>query len=169
VRRLAFVCLLLLLAVPVAAAAFPGESNDGTLEVDRGKGIVTLRITGSIIGTLARGRISAIDPDASDGSGPILKNCSHREDLSDQTVDPNDVRLLCSGSNLRFRLVGGFYNITIRGYGINVSAVGHGRVMLDGLGDDTGLPDGVYSFNGAPFQSLPDVVKWFLLAAPPGG
>jgi hypothetical protein len=65
--------------------------------------------------------------------------------------------------------VGGFYSITIKGYGINISAVGHGRVWLDGSGDDTGLPDGVYSFNDGPFQSLPDGGKWFPLAAPSGG
>ena len=159
----------MLLAAPVGALAFTSDSSDGTLSVQRGRGYVKLRITGSIIGTLVRGQISAYDPVNDDGSGPVLKNCTHREDLSDDTATPNDTKLLCSGSNLRFRLIGGFYSITIRGVGIYISAVGHGKVTLDGTGDDTGLPDGVFSINDGPNQSLPDSAKTVVLTAPPGG
>jgi hypothetical protein len=56
--------------------------------------------------------------------------------------------LLYRGQGLRFRMVGGGYKIVARGWGITVSAVGRGTVLLDAeqrfVGDDTG----VYSLDG---------------------
>lgn len=163
-------CLVALLALPAAAFALTSDAGDGTLSVKRGKGLVWLRVNGSIIGQLARGTIRAYDPDTSDGSGPILKNCGYFADLSDSTPNPNGKKVVCSGTNLRFRLIGGFYFIRITGIGIYVSAVGQGKVTLNGTGDAAaGIPDGSFSLNDAPYQSLPDYPKTYPLVAPAGG
>jgi hypothetical protein len=172
-RLLVFALLSALLAAPAAARAIeggPGPKNgDGTLSVKRGKGTVGMKIDGVIIGRLRQGRITAYDPDPTDGSGPILKGCERKRDISDQTINPDDVKVLCSGNDIRFRLIGGKYMIQIRGSGIFLSAVGHGMVYFDGRGDITGEPDGVYSLNGDPYESLPDVPTQLPLQAPPGG
>jgi hypothetical protein len=172
-RSLVFVLLSLLVAAPAALAGVaPGDRSvdDGTLSVKRGKGAVGLNIRGAIIGRLDRGTVRAVDPDDTDGSGPVLKGCDRGSaDISDKTADPDDVTILCSGTDIRFRLLGGGkYLLKIQGTGIFLSAVGFGRVFLDGRGDVTGGPDGVYSVNGGAYRSLPDEPTPFPLAAPNG-
>jgi hypothetical protein len=164
------VCLVALLASIMAGFALARDTSDGTLSVRWGRGLVWLRIDGSVIGQVGRGTIRVYDPDTSDGSGPILKNCDSFADLSDSIPNPNGKKVVCAGTDLRFRLTGGFYRIKITGVGINVAAVAQGKVTLDGSGHaEVAIADGVFSLNDAPYQSLPDDRKTYSLAGSAGG
>jgi hypothetical protein len=59
-----------------------------------------------------------------------------------------------SGSGFRFRAIGGFYRIVVRGVGVYLFAGGSGNVTLQG---SSVYPrsDGTFSLNGRPFRSLP--------------
>ena len=154
------------ISLPAAALALPMGPDDGTLSVRHGRGVVQLRFRGAVIGRLAHGSVRIYDPVANDGSGADFWGCDHGgpHDLSDTTQ-------ICTGDDIRFRAIGGRYGVTARGSGIFLSAVGRGRVTLNGIGDpDLGiLNDGQYSLNGGDYQSLPDDTETFQLAAPPGG
>ena len=59
-----------------------------------------------------------------------------------------------SGSSFRFRAMGGLYRVVVSGSGVYIFAGGHGHVTVRG---SSRYPraDGTFSFNGAPFRSLP--------------
>lgn len=60
-----------------------------------------------------------------------------------------------SGSGFRFRALGGYYRVVLRGSGVYLFAGGHGRIV--GLqGSSFGRnADGSYSIDGGTFRSLP--------------
>ena len=123
-----------------------------------------LNFNGSAVGRLTRGSIEITDPVAGDGLGFGFSGCEREFDKS------NSPTTVCRGTNLRFRAVGGKYQILIRGAGIYLSAVGHGLVVLNGAGDDPAVEsDGTYSLNDQPYKSLPDLERPFALVAPAGG
>jgi hypothetical protein len=148
-----------LIGLPVTAAfAVPLGSDDGTLSVRHGRGVVKLAFKGAVFGRVAKGVVRINDPVDGDGQGADFFGCEVRHDTDTTTV--------CSGDDIRFRAIGGRYAVKVAGSGIFVSAVGRGKVLLDGNGDDTGNADGGYSFNGNDYQSLPDDPTPFALAAP---
>jgi hypothetical protein len=61
-----------------------------------------------------------------------------------------------SGNGFRFRALGGFYRVVVRGSGVYLFAGGHGNVTLRG---SSVYPhaDGTYSVDGGAFRSLPKV------------
>ncbi len=147
-------------AIPAAASlARTSDPGHGTLEVKGGRGLVVLTFRGGIIGHLGHGRVTVSDP-VDDGTDAVLTNCDRTRDLSEITI-------MCVGDDVRFRAVGGRWKVRIQGRGIDVSAVGRGKALLDGVGD--GVPgrfDGVYSLNGDEPLSLPDFPTLLELAAP---
>jgi len=136
--------------VPLALAA--GTPTDGTLSVKRGRGAVTLKVTGTIIGRVANGRVQIRDFKPGDGNDPQWSCKRHR--ISRQVS-------YCTGRNLGFRVEDGRFTVNLKGTGISISAVGHGEVDVDGAGD-TGVNDGVMSLDDAPYQSLPDGLNGLL-------
>ena len=58
-----------------------------------------------------------------------------------------------TGSNFRFRAMGGRYHVVIRGTGVYLFAGGQGSVKLQG--SSYVRPDGTYSVNGGRPRSLP--------------
>ena len=151
------------LAAPTAAIAVSRSSDDGTLAVRDATGRVRIAAVGGFIGRLDKGRVTIVDPIEGDGTGPLVNGCEFRKVVFDP--ETGGTTAVCAGTKLRFRLVGGKFNVIIRGAGLDLSVVGHGTVMLDGAGGD----DGRYSFNGADFQSIPDTQRIFTLAAPSTG
>jgi hypothetical protein len=152
--------VMLLTACLGVSAAFAGDApGDGTLSVKRGRGTITLKFTGTVIGRI-NGAMRVHDFRLSDGTIPQLVGCR------------NKVRRLllgwyvCRGRNVSFRILDGKYRVDLTGVGIFLSAVGHGSVTIDGIGDE-GASDGVMSLNDGPYQSLPDESKTFPLEAPP--
>src|SRR4051812_20153723 len=144
-RRLLVLTLILsACTVPLALAA--GTPTDGTLSVKRGKGALTLKVTGTIIGHVNNGRIQIRDFRPSDLNSPQWSCKRHR--ISKQVS-------YCNGRNLGFRVEDGRFTVNVRGTGISISAVAYGQVEIDGAGD-TGVNDGVMSIDNEPYQSLPD-------------
>jgi hypothetical protein len=158
----AFTVLAIALAVPAAGLAVGDGSADGTLSVKNARGLVQLQpFNGSAIGRIGRGRVVITDSVFDDGAGFDFWGCDTKFDKSDTTT-------VCSGSNLRFRAIGGSYRIVIRGAGISVSAVGRGTVLLDGRGEDPDVNDGSFALNDSPYKSLPNVPRPYVLSAPSG-
>lgn len=122
-----------------------------------GRGVVRLNFNGAVFGRISKGTVRITDPIDGDGAGADFYGCDARRDTDTTTV--------CSGEDIRYRAIGGRYTVKLAGSGIFLSAVGRGKVLLNGNGDETG----VYSFNGADYQSLPDDPTLFQLAAPSGG
>jgi hypothetical protein len=58
-----------------------------------------------------------------------------------------------TGSNFRFRAMGGLYRVVVRGTGVYLFAGGHGHVTVQGSSYQH--PDGTYSVNGSRPRSLP--------------
>jgi hypothetical protein len=179
-RRLVWLtALVLALAAPAVAFAVVGSGqDDGTLSVKAGVGKVYLNFNGSAVGRVQRGSIRVTDPVASDGLGFDFSGCDVERDRSDTTTNKNDTIKICKGDNIRFRAIGGRYQIAIGGMtsfspgkGIYLSAVGQGSTSLNGAGDDPSLnvpSDGTYSLNDGPYKSLPNDPTTFPLAAPSG-
>ena len=145
-RKLLLLCLLIALAAPVAAVAGKRAPGDGTLAVRDGKGMVYVAARGGLIGRCEkRCQIMIDDPIPGDGSGPIVFGEEHSRHITDTAV-------LHTGTDIRFRIVGGAYKVRVTGNGLNLSAVGRGFVIIDGAGGD----DGEYALDGGAFESLPD-------------
>ena len=156
-RILGLTLLLLACTVPLALAG--GTPTDGTLSVKRGRGMLTLKLTGTVIGRVANGRVQIRDFKPGDGKDPQWSCKRHR--ISRQVS-------YCKGRNLGFRVEDGRFTVNVRGTGISISAVAHGQVDVDGAGD-TGVNDGVMSIDNATYQSLPDFLTTFSLGQPPPG
>ena len=170
-RRLVWLtALVIVLAVPAVAFAFAGGGqDDGTLSVKAGIGKVYLNFNGSAVGRVQRGSVRVTDPVATDGLGFEFSNCDVELDRSDTTTSKTDTVKVCRGDSIRFRAIGGKYQIAIAGAGINLSAVGQGTLGLNGAGDDPYVfSDGTYSLNDGPYKSLPNLLTPFTLAAPSG-
>jgi hypothetical protein len=168
-RRLVLLTMLAFAAAAPAAFALTGD-DDGTLSVKAGIGRVYLNFKGSAVGRLQHGFVQVADPVAGDGIGFDFSNCDVEKDKSDVTTNKGDTITICRGNNVRFRAIGGKYQILIKGAGIYLSAVGHGYGVLNGAGDDPTIgSDGIYSLNDAPYKSLPDFATPVLLVAPVGG
>lgn len=163
-RRLVwFTVLAIALAAPAVGFALTGNNDGGTLSVKAGVGKTILNFNGSVVGRLQRGSVQVTDPFANDGVGFDFWGCAQAHDKSETTT-------ICRGTNIRFRAIGGKYQIQIRGTGIYLSAVGHGLVSLNGAGEGPNINyDGIYSLNDGPYKSLPDFEKTFALTAPAGG
>jgi hypothetical protein len=141
-RKLVLVVLLLLLAVPVAAAARPADKNDGTFAIKNAVGQITLTTKGSVLGRLDEGQI-AID-DMSPGGGEIQVQGWERKWTKGGTA-------FYRGDNIRFRILGGWYSVTVTGIGVNLSAVGRGTVQ------GQGISEGLFSTDGSPFRAAPAI------------
>jgi hypothetical protein len=165
-RLVCFAVLVLGFAVPATAFALGDSDSDGTLSVRAGLGKVTLSpFNGSAVGRLQKGTIKVTDPIADDGIGvDFFGSCDDRD------RDKLTATTTCRGTNLRFRAIGGAYQIQLKGTGIYLSAVGHGAIGLDGRGDQQSVDaDGTYSLNDGPYKSLPDFGATLRLTAPAGG
>jgi hypothetical protein len=145
-RRLSLLGLVLVLSLPVVAWAGGRLPGDGTLVVDNGRGSVTVKARGGILGRFDSGRLVIEDPIEGDGSGPVVYGADRIRDLGGH-------KTLYIGEDVRFRMIGGLYRVQVQAVGIDVSAVGRGTVTLDATGF-TDLP-GRFSINGDPFQPLP--------------
>jgi hypothetical protein len=153
-RRLVFILLAVGLAAPAAALAVKDLPGDGTLVVDNARGLVTVRARGGIIGRFDSGRVTLVDPIEGDGSGPIVYGAEKITEVGPHTT-------LYVGEDVRFRLIGGAYRVTVNGYGVDVSAVGRGTVTLDGSGFSE--QPGRFQINGGSWQPMPDEATRYTL------
>jgi hypothetical protein len=163
-KRILLGCALLAaLALPVAAAArADGQAKPGYLVVHNAAGdggvnghaIVTLIVHGFVLGSISPRDEARIDiyqlVPGGQGAPQTTAN------VSKTTVSwkgRKGQRL--NGIGFRFRAMGGYYRVVVRGSGVYLYAGGvNGRVTLHGSSFDK-RGDGKYSIDGRAFRSLP--------------
>jgi hypothetical protein len=146
-RRLVLIMLVLGLSAPAAALALRELPGDGTLVVDNARGVVTVRARGGIIGRFDQGRVTIVDPILGDGGVPFVYGYDRVNVLGPHTT-------VYIGEDIRFRLIGGAYRVTVQGFGMDISAVGRGSATVDGSGFSD--QPGRYQINGGTWQPMPD-------------
>jgi hypothetical protein len=144
-RRAIFACALIALAVPAIGFASRGADGDGTLVVRNGTGVIHVVATGTVIGSCDHCTIWIDDPKPGDGSGPIVTGFEGKRD------DITDTKSRWSGTDIRFRLIGGFARTRVRGSGIDLYAVGRGSVTVRGFLNNVGT----YAVDGGERRPLP--------------
>ena len=155
-------------AAVVAAVAGAAEPAAGTLSVENGKGVVVLDLRGSVLGRLKLGTLRVTDYTPRDAFSEIVVG----RRLTQEQIGPRTI--LYRGSSLRFRMLGGGYRVVARGFGIDISAVGRGFVILDGDPTFSGENVGTYSLDGVDCgfepldcKPLPSESERFTLGANP--
>jgi hypothetical protein len=158
---------VVLLAVFLAFGAAPVQASppgDGTLSVRDGRGMVQLSSRGTLIGRIERGKITVTDPNPFDARKPRVWGAQTTRKSRNQKTT------VYSGRNLRLRSTGGYFHVRFQGRGIQLSAVGRGKGLIQGMPEDPSAPaasDGVWSLNDEEYRSLPEEVTGFNLVAPP--
>jgi hypothetical protein len=142
--RKLFLTLVMLLVVPTAAAARPGDKGDGTFAVKNAVGQITVVAKGTALGRVDEGQIAVADMNPG-GTGDEIQVLGY--DKKPYTK-PNGTTVY-RGVDMRFRIVGGWYSLTVTGTGVNVSAVGRGTVQ------GQGISEGLFSTDGLPFKPAP--------------
>jgi hypothetical protein len=144
-RRLCLTLLCGLVAVPAALAA-THATGDGVLEINNGAGTIVLTTTRGIVwGQVARGKLVVTDPSPTDGSVFV----------SGATIIPvSETVTAYRGRDLHFRVTGGKVKLTLKGFGIDLTAVGVGTVQL--AGDAYAADAGEYALdNSGKWNPLP--------------
>jgi hypothetical protein len=155
-RRL-FVTLLVcgLVAAP-AALAFPTAAGDGILELRAVDAAVTINGKGALWGQMDSGRLIVTDP--VDGDGNIyVSGAEHSYNKSDSTT-------IYWGKDIHFRITGGTYQLRFKAlngdaaldpsaHGIDLTAVGIGKMTItgDAFSDDPGD----YALDGGKWKPVP--------------
>lgn len=162
-RKLIFACLVALLALPTVALAGRRAPGDGTLSIKDGKGVVVINARGGLIMRCGRCDVTIDDPVAGDGTGTVAFGADVIRQLTDTaTLYRNNDK-----SDMRIRIIGGFFTAKVKGAGIHVSLVGKGMVVIQG--DATADDTGSYAFGDDALQPLPIVRTKFPLGTPGTG
>jgi hypothetical protein len=143
-RKTLVLLALLALAIPVVASG-AARANDGTLTVEDGRGKVTVRARGGLIGRINRGTVTIFDLTPRDANVPVVSG----DDQPVIAVGANGLRY--RGSGIRFRVLGGNFRVVVEGRGIDLSVVGRGEGFLEGATLDPGL----YSLDGGDCRMEP--------------
>jgi hypothetical protein len=162
-RRILLSCALLAaLVLPAAAIAHArGHAQPGFLVVRKGTGdggvnghpVVTVVVQGFVLGRVAQeAQVDVYQLPSVAGQGaPQVAGA----DVSARAIRWHGFTgKQYNGSNFRFRAIGGFYRVVVRGSGVYVFAGGHGNVRLRGSSVYRHV-DGTYSLDGSAFHSLP--------------
>ena len=173
-RRLSVLgALALLLVLPATSQAdrppqAGQQPSDGCLVISGGNGLVSIWADGALIGRIeVSGTLTVEDLNPTDQSKARVYG-------DDSKVALTKTKTRYTGlNNLRFRITGGGpYHVVVQGIGIDLSAVGHGRALLDGSRyDQTG---GSYtadadSLCASGIKSFPDTPTRVVLGTPPTG
>jgi hypothetical protein len=172
-RRILLTCALLgVLAFPAAAGARlrpaaapkPGflvvrqAAGDGGVN---GRPVAVVVVQGFLLGRISHeARVDVYQLPSAAGQGAVqvkgtdvsTRPITWQPHLSGPTFTGREY----TGSNFRFRAVGGFYRVVVRGSGIYLFAGGQGHVTLRGSVFHP-KADGKFSLNGGTFRSLPKV------------
>ena len=138
---------VLAIAVPLGTAA---TRPVGSLSIEEGRGTVTLRGKGIVIGRLERGEIQIVDQSPLDQRSPRVNGV------------PRGRTVWLRGKDVNFYIPGGRYKITVTGAGFSISARGQGVATLDGTADVTGIT-GTYAVGDgdpAPLPAEPMTIQY---------
>src|SRR5206468_8261850 len=98
--------MLALLAAAGTAAAQTRGPSDGALSVKHAAGRVVINGKGAVIGRFDEGWVTIKDPNPNDGTGPIVNGADSTRSIGEKTTR-------YSGSNIRFRIIGGSFTVTV--------------------------------------------------------
>ncbi len=139
--------VVFLLAAPAASLASSGAARSGgSLSIVGGRGQVTLRGNGAVLGRMDSGSIQIVDLSPADRWTPAV-SVGGKPARSGAVV-------VTTGDQVTFRLLGGQYRIILRGAGISISAIGKGNAKIVGAPDAAGA--GVYAAGDASGGGTPD-------------
>jgi opacity protein-like surface antigen len=155
VRRILITCALIALALPAAAAAHVNAPDDGTLTIKNADGMITIAARGGVIGRFDSGQLWVRDPNPDDQYEEAVTG-AEKKTVKDEFVT------VYTGKNVRFRYIGGSFQIKVKATGVGLGVVGKGKVTLQGT-------DGTYSVNDSPAQLFPVLPQTFALAANSAG
>ncbi|HEY3463388.1 MAG TPA: hypothetical protein VGK62_08090 [Gaiellaceae bacterium] len=162
-RRILLGCVsaAVLLLPAAASAGAPGNATTpGYLVVKKavgdggvnGRPVVTLVVHGFVLGRVSTTREAQIDVYHLPGQGSSQAAGGDKAATSVRWRGLPGTRY--GGSGFRFRAIGGFYRVVVRGAGVYLFAGGRGNVRLRGSAfDQSG--DGTYALDGAAPRSLP--------------
>lgn len=142
-RKLILIMLATVVILPAAARAGRDSPGDGSLVVSSADGKFAVQGKGLIFGHLDHGTITIVEykPDAntalSSVSGAAMKLLGSN--------------VVYSGSDVRFLFPSGKYNLIVEGSGIDISAVGSGKLKATGAG--TG-DDGSFTADSSRAQQI---------------
>ena len=156
-KALALLGVLSAFAFSGSALATSSGPSDGALSIKNADGRIVVNGRGGVIGRLDKGQVTIKDPNPNDGTGPIVTGADSTSSVGDHTTR-------YSGANIRFRIIGGTFTVTVAGNGVDMSVIGRGLVTMDG----TSGTDGTYTLNGDTAQPFPTIRFTFPLAAPTG-
>jgi hypothetical protein len=165
VKYFALIGVLAVLVMTGTAAARPGGNNDGALSVKNADGRVIVVGKGVVIGRFDKGQVTIKDPNPNDATVPIVTGAEATQSIGEKTTR-------YSGTNLRFRMIGGSFTVNVFGTDIDMSVVGRGMVTLNGTiaRGNTDHADATYAVNGDPPLPFPTYTFTFPLAPNgPGG
>jgi hypothetical protein len=147
-RRLLAMLSLAILVLPAAAYAAATAPGDGTLVVRDANGKITVSGKGLIFGRFDEGTLTIVDYNPDDAIEPQVNGAERKIPL-------DDGKWQYKGDNVRFRFFGGRYKLAFTGAsGVDISAVGSGKVTLAGAGPFFMDDYGFYSVDGSKFQPL---------------
>lgn len=145
-RRLCLILLCGLVAVPAALAAV-STPGDGVLELSKVNGTVVVTGTrGTLWGQIDKGRLVVSDPIIGDGQVLVSGAETKRAGVLDGTT-------VYSGTDIRFRVTGGRYRLSLKGSGIDLTAVGVGTAQL--AGDLLAETPGNYALDSGKWIPVP--------------
>jgi len=160
-RRILVSCAVVgALALPAAAIARAhGGAGPGYVVVSKAVGnggvngspVVTVVVRGFVLGRVSQeGDVQIVQlPSVSGRGGPQVTPGVSAKRLRWHGFTGKRY----TGSNFRFRAMGGLYRVVVRGTGVYLFAGGHGHVTVQGSSYQR--KDGTFSVNGSRPRSLP--------------
>ena len=140
----------LAIAVPLGTAA---TRPAGSLSIEDGRGTVTLRGKGIVIGRLERGDLRIVDLTPLDQWSPRVNGV------------PRGRTVGTRGKDINFYVPGGRYRITVHGDVVSISARGQGLAGLDGDADAAGST-GTFAVGDSPLVALPPSLEYVQFGPP---
>jgi len=165
-RRILVSCAVVgVLALPAAAIArAQGGAGPGYVVVSKAVGnggvngspVVTVVVRGFVLGRVSQeGDVQIVQLPSVGGRGApqVTPGVSARKFRWHGRGHTILIGKEYTGSNFRFRAMGGLYRVVVRGTGVYLFAGGHGHVTVQGSSYQR--KDGTYSVNGSRPRSLP--------------
>jgi hypothetical protein len=146
-RRLAFILLVALLALPAAALAARTDKGFGSFELRSASGVFIVTGNGVLLGQLDKGTVRVQTMTAADAADPAVSGTGlHSHVASDLSAT------FFTGTNIHFRVTTGKYKITFHGTGLDLTAVGVGTAdMVAG----PLVNSGQYTLDGSKWLDIP--------------
>lgn len=132
---------VLMLLVFAVAPALAAPQAVGTLSVEGGVGVVTVRGTGVLVGRVDRGEVMIVDLTPQDQWSPRINGV------------PRGRTTTVKGRDVTYFIPGGRYRIVVRGDGISLSARGAGYAVLKGS-DNPAIDSGTFSTGDSEPRAL---------------